>query len=186
MPLHTRSLPCACPAGGPLPAQLPALASQEINLGANRFNGSLPEGWASASLQDLDLSSNQLTGSLPDAWGARDALPQLAQLHLPGNRLSGTVPQQWTAPGGFEAQFMLEPRPSNLRLCGEWRRAGRRLQLPGLGAGSACRPPGAAGAAWVGAKQHARARGMRQPPSLPRATALRCRPRHAAQPLAVP
>lgn len=80
---------CASPAGVPLPQQLLLLASEQINLGGNRFNGSLPANWNSSTLADIDLSDNQLTGALPPSWGAPGALPKLGALHLKGNDLAG-------------------------------------------------------------------------------------------------
>jgi hypothetical protein len=103
--------------GAPLPSGLLSLATQRIDVGSNRFNGSLPANWSSSSLVDLDLRDNQLTGTLPANWGGDAVLPQLALLHLQGNKLSGLVPDAWTA-GAFAAPLMMESRPGNQLLCG--------------------------------------------------------------------
>jgi len=76
------------PAGGPLPADLLSLATQNISLAGNQFNGSLPTNWSSSTILALDLSNNKLSGTLPPAWG-NTAMPTLAQLLLQGNRLQG-------------------------------------------------------------------------------------------------
>ena len=90
LPAPSPACPPTCPvAGAPLPSGLLSLATQWIDVGGNRFNGSLPANWTSPSLVELDLRDNQLTGALPSSWGGETALPRLALLHLQGNKLSG-------------------------------------------------------------------------------------------------
>ena len=63
---------------------------QELWLGNNQLNGTLPAGWSSAwpsTLWRVDLSCNQLEGSIPD-W-AMPSGPYKPQVFLQQNALSG-------------------------------------------------------------------------------------------------
>ncbi|XVE79443.1 hypothetical protein DITRI_Ditri14bG0059200 [Diplodiscus trichospermus] len=78
--------------GGMLPTSLTYLSVMitEINLGANRFTGTIPSGIANlVNLVLLGLEVNRLTGSIPHSIGK---LKNLQGLDLGENNLSGRIP----------------------------------------------------------------------------------------------
>ncbi|KAM5577287.1 hypothetical protein ABKV19_007902 [Rosa sericea] len=63
---------------------------QELNLGANQFNGPLPSKlWQCKQLLTLKLGANSLTGPIPYEIGY---LPNLEELSLSENNLNGHIP----------------------------------------------------------------------------------------------
>ncbi|KAM5573163.1 receptor-like protein EIX2 [Rosa sericea] len=79
---------------------------ETLNLGSNRFWGSLPDLKHFSKLRELDLSWNQVNGSLPESVGQ---LSSLETLYLSGNSLSGVI---------TEAHFLNLSRLQYLSLSG--------------------------------------------------------------------
>ena len=73
-----------------------ATASLEVlDLGANKFTGTLPASWAELpALRVLYVQRNTLTGTLPASWAE---LPALRTVYVDNNTLTGTLPATWSA-----------------------------------------------------------------------------------------
>ncbi|CAL8998152.1 unnamed protein product [Prunus brigantina] len=76
---------------GEVPHIFPSSDYQEIFLGSNQFNGSLP--LVSSTVKTLDLSYSSFSGTLFHFFCNNNSEPKaLESLHLDNNRLSGKIP----------------------------------------------------------------------------------------------
>ena len=81
--------------GGSLPKNIGHMMPylENLFLGNNHLNGSIPTSLCQSQLNNLDLSKNNLSGEIPNCW--EDNQGWLIEINLSSNKLAGTFPSSF-------------------------------------------------------------------------------------------